>query len=294
MKYKDYYETLGVDKSASQDEIKKAYRKLAKKYHPDLNGGDEKAAEKLKEVNEAFDILSNPEKRKKYDQFGSAYTDGMNFDPSQYGYDYSEGDGKTFSDFFESMFGGGFSNSSTGSGFGGFSDIFGNFSKPRRRRNKYNLEQNITLEEAYNGGQKDLSVSLAGQNKNIQLKWPKGITNGKKIKINGDKFGIDGDIFVKINIVSKDELDGLNIIKDVQIYPWEAYLGCSKTIDTFDGKIKVKIPKNIQTDKKIKLKGRGFKDMKDNKGDLYLRVKIINPENPDGETIKFYESKMED
>ena len=125
MQYKDYYEILGVEKTATPDEIKKAYRKLAKKYHPDLNGGDEKAAEKLKEVNEAFDVLSDEEKKAKYDQFGNAYSDGMNFDPSQYGYTYTSSGNSGFSDFFETIF---------GRGAGGFSpsDIFGSFSNRRK------------------------------------------------------------------------------------------------------------------------------------------------------------------
>lgn len=271
MKYRDYYEILGVDRNASKDEIKKAYRKLAKKYHPDLNKGSEEAAEKLKEVNEAYDVLSDDEKKAKYDKFGSHYQDGMNFDPSAYGYTYtSTGDGRGFSDFFETIFGGGrFGNQ----------DIFTNFSSNRpQRRNRYNLEQRLSIKEALNGGSRELNISLGGQAKNITLKWPKGITNGKSIKVNGDKFGISGDIYVKMIIDDVDELDGIDIIKDIEITPWEAYFGTSKIVETLYGKIKVNVPKKIQTDKKIFIKGKGFKDMKGNQGNLYLRIKIQNPE----------------
>lgn len=301
MKYRDYYEVLGVEKTSSPEEIKKAYRKLAKKYHPDLNGGSEEAAEKLKEVNEAFEVLSDPDKKKKYDQFGSAYQDGMNFDPSQYGYEYTTGGGSGFSDFFETIFGGGgFGGGNFGSGsFGGkgfsASDLFGNFSTNRKRqRNKYDIEQNISLEEAYKGGNRLVPVYLGGQSKNIDVKWPAGITNGKKIKINGDKFDIDGDVYVKLNIESKDKLEGINITKDVEVFPWEAYFGTKKTIETLEGKIKVNIPEKINTDKKIKVAKKGFKDMKGNIGDLYLQVKIINPDrlNPDKEDL--YRKLMED
>ncbi|EHR36043.1 DnaJ domain-containing protein [Helcococcus kunzii] len=296
MKYKDYYEILGVEKTSTPQDIKKAYRKLAKKYHPDLNKGSEEAAEKLKEVNEAFEVLSDPEKRKKYDQFGSAYQDGMNFDPSQYGYEYTTSSGD-FSDFFETIFGGGFGNA--GRGFGGSgrgfsaSDIFGNFTTNRKRaRNRYEIDQYITLEEAYKGGSKQVLASLGGNQTKIDVKWPAGITNGKKIKINGDKFGIDGDIYAKIHIDSKDKLEGVNITKDIEIYPWEAYFGTKKTVQTLEGKIKVNIPKNINTDQKIKIAKKGFKDMKGNVGDLYLQIKIVNPKTLDKETEDFYKEQI--
>src|SRR5574344_349488 len=268
MQYKDYYEILGVDKSADSKEIKKSYRKLAKKYHPDLNKGSEEAAEKLKEVNEAYEVLSDEDKRRKYDQFGSAYQDGMNFDPSDYGYTYTSSGGSGFSDFFETVFGrsgGGFSRDSF---FGGFGEKFSN-ARPKTRP-RYNLEQNTT----------------------IKLKWPAGITDGKSIKIKGDKFDIHGDIYVKIKISDKDKLEGLNITKDLVVSPWEAYFGTKKTIDTFDGKIKVSIPERIQTDKKIRLRNKGFKDMKGKLGDLYLKIKIKNAElTKDQEEI--YKQMME-
>ncbi|MFM1573163.1 J domain-containing protein [Helcococcus ovis] len=294
MKYRDYYEILGVSKSATPQEIKKAYRKLAKKYHPDLNGGSEEAAEKLKEVNEAYDVLSDESKKQKYDQFGSAYHDGMNFDPSQYGYTYTSGTGG-FSDFFETLFGnGGFSGAKNFRGGFSSSDIFGGFGgSSRKQRNRYDLEQFISLEDAYKGGNREVYVSLQGKNRKIEIKWPAGITGGKKIKVKGDRFGIDGDIYVKINIESKDELEGIDIIKDVEVYPWEAYFGTKKTIETLEGKIKVNIPKNIQTDKKIKIAKKGFKDMKSNIGDLYLRIKIVNPINLDKEKEEIYRQLME-
>lgn len=280
MKYKDYYEILGVDKSSTPEDIKKAYRKLAKKYHPDLNKGSEEAAEKLKEVNEAYEVLSDEEKKAKYDQFGSAYQDGMNFDPSQYGYTYTGSGASGFSDFFETIFGGGgFGGFTSGGGSQGrgFQDLFGNFTTNRKQRPRYDIEQNLTIEEAYKGGERSVSVNFAGENKDIKIKWPQGITDKKKIKIKGDNFGIQGDIYVKINIVDKDKLDGLDIIKNIEITPWEAYFGTKKVVNTFEGKIKVNIPENIQTDKKIKLRSKGFKDRHGKIGDMYLQIKIVNP-----------------
>lgn len=285
MEYKDYYEILGVSKDASDKDIKNAYRKLAKKYHPDLNQGDQKAADKLKEVNEAYEVLSDSEKRKKYDQFGSGYdfSNGANFDPSQYGYGggtytYSTGGGD-FSDFFNMVFGR--DSGSTGSkGFSGinFEDIFsGGKSRKKPASKRYDMELSLSLEEAYKGGEKSVGVVIGGQSKNIKIKWPKGITDGKKIKVNGKNQGIDGDIYVKVNIYSDYEIKGNNLTKTVDIYPWQAYFGTSKTVKTLDGNIKVKIPAGVQSGQAVKIANKGFIDMKGNKGDLFIKIMIKNP-----------------
>lgn len=294
MQYKDYYEILGVDKSADQATIKKAYRKLAKKYHPDLNKGSEEAAEKLKEVNEAFEVLSDENKKKKYDQFGSGYFDGMNFDPSQYGYEYTSGGGSGFSDFFETIFG---NASSRGFGGGGFnaSDIFGNFTSKTKKRNKFEIDQYISIEDAYKGGAKEILTSLGGNQNKIEIKWPAGITDGKRVKIKGEKFGIDGDIYVKMHVGDADaKLEGNNIIKTIEVLPWEAYFGGKKTIQTIEGKIKVNIPQAIRSGQKIKVAKKGFKDMKGVVGDLYLEIKINNPAELTKEKEEIYRKLMEE
>lgn len=315
MKYQDYYKTLGVEKTADQKQIKQAYRKLAKKYHPDLNQGDEKAAEMLKEINEAYEVLSDEEKRKRYDQFGSAYDfqAGADFDPSDHGfggrsYTYSTGD-TNFSDFFNMIFGrsGAGSNSAgfggqASSGFGGDSgfsginidDLFGSGKrKERRQRQDYEISLNLSLEQAFNGGEKLITLSINGSPQEVRVKWPKGISQGKKIKIKGDKYGLNGDILAKVNIVTKDTLEGNNIIKEVEFFPWDAYYGTEKSINTLSGNIKVKVPKGVKGGSKIKIKGKGFKDMKGNTGDLYVKVKIVNPENLTQEQIELYE-KLKD
>lgn len=211
MKYKDYYEILGVSKDADEKEIKKAYRKLAKKYHPDVNQGDEAAAEKFKEVSEAYEVLSDPDKRKKYDTFGSNYdfSSGYDFDPSQYGYTYTTGgSGADFSDFFETIFG---SSKSGGNFSGGFNinDIFGDFSSKgrgrsqKKARNKFESELSISIKEAFEGVTKDVSLTYKQKEYDVAVKVPAGITRGKKVKVRGEKFGLPGDILFKINI--KDE-----------------------------------------------------------------------------------------
>lgn len=296
MKYKDYYEILGVTKDASDKDIKNAYRKLAKKYHPDLNQGDTKAADKLKEVNEAYEVLSDPDKREKYDQFGSGYdfTNGANFDPSQYGYGggsytYSTSGGD-FSDFFNMVFGRG-SESKGASGFSGinFENLFsGSKASNKVRTTRYEMDISLSLEEAYKGGEKTVGVVIANKNQNIKIKWPKGITNGKKIRINGKNQGVDGEIYVKVNIYSDYEIDGNNLTKILDIYPWQAYFGTSKTVKTLDGNIKVKIPEKIQSGQSIKISNKGFIDMKGNKGDLYIKIMIKNPKKLTKEQEEIY------
>lgn len=292
MKYRDYYEILGVDKNASQKEIKSAYRKLAKKYHPDLNQNDPDAQEKLKEVNEAYEVLSDKDKKKKYDTFGSNYnfTDGANFDPSQYGYTYSStGTSGDFSDFFDMFFG----DANTSGGFS-FSDIFSDskFGKERRTkqtRQRYNTEIDISLDEAYHGSMKPISFYLNNKEISLDLKIPAGITPGKKIKVKGEKYGVPGDIYFKVNISGAEDLKGLDIHKTIDIYPWQAALGDSITVATLAGRIKVKIPKNIKGGSKLRVADKGFKDLKNNKGDLYIKFNIVNPKNLNEEQIKLYE-----
>lgn len=296
MEYKDYYKILGVSKSASGDEIKKAFRKAAKKYHPDLHPDDKDAQEKFKEVNEAYEVLGDEKKRKQYDTFGSTggFQGGQNFDPSQYGYGggsytYTSSD-EGFSDFFNTIFGGG----GASSGFN-INDLFGGARKSSRRakpqRQSYDLELDITIEEGYKGLEKDISLSFNGEVKTIKVKVPSGILPGKKLKVKGEKWGIDGDILFKINFVEEEDLklDGLDLISKVDVLPWDAALGTKQVVDTLDGKIKVNIPEGIESGKKIKIPKKGYKDMKGNRGNLYLKINIVNPKTLSKVQRKLYE-----
>lgn len=303
MEYKDYYKILGVEKTASQDEIKRAYRKLAKKYHPDLNPNNAKAQEKFKEINEAYEVLSDEEKRKKYDAFGSAYnfTNGQHFDPSQFGFE-NFGNGHTyttngdFSDFFNMFFGGmDFKGKTKGarSAFD-FGNLFGG-RKNSGRSPSYESELNITIEEGYNGTTKNVSLNIGGVNKNITVNVPKGILPGKKLKVKGEKWGIKGDILFKISFIEdgKNRLEGTDIISKLDILPWQAVLGDKVVVTTLDGKIKVNIPKLISSGTKIRVPKKGYKDMKGNQGDLYLEINIVNPPTLSDEEIKLYEKLRE-
>lgn len=307
MEYKDYYKIMGLEKTASQDEIKSTYRKLAKKYHPDLNPGDEKAQEKFKEVSEAYEVLSDEKKRKQYDQFGQhGFSSGQHFDPSAYGfggqgtsYSYSSAEGSDFSDFFNTIFGGGQrAGSSAGMGFD-IGDLFGSAAGSRRtrapQRQSYESELEISIEEGYKGTSREVSLNIGGEIKNITVKVPKGITPGKKVKVRGNKWGIDADILFKINFrQSKDlELDGLNLTKKIQLLPWEAYFGEKVIIETLSGKIKIDIPAKSESGKKLRLPKKGYVDLKGKTGDLYVEISIVNPPNLSKEQVKLYEKLKE-
>lgn len=292
MQYKDYYEILGVDKNASQSDIKRAYRKLAKKYHPDANPGDKKAEEKFKEINEAYEVLSDEEKRKKYDQFGQAFQfeNGADFDPSQFGfgnfrYTYHTGS-NDFSDFFNLFFGEkGFDiGDILGRARAWGSDGFSGFRSAAAKGQDVQTEMEISLKEGYEGISRNISLQIGGERKTIAVKIPPGISPGKKIKIAGQgmpgtRGGKNGDLYIKIRFQpdSRFELDGADLITTLDLAPWDAALGTEALVETLAGKIKVKIPAGIQTDKKIKVAGKGYKDLKGKHGDLYIRVRIVNP-----------------
>ncbi len=310
MEYKDYYKILGVEKTATQDKIKTAYRKLAKKHHPDLNPDDEKSQEKFKEVSEAYEVLSDKEKRKQYDQLGkNGFSNGQQFDPSAYGfngqqggsYSYSSADGADFSDFFNTVFGnrGGQRSSSSGMGFD-MGDLFGGNKRsggrtqtPQRQSYESNLE--ISIEEGYSGTSREVSLNIGGSVKNITVKVQKGITPGQKVKVKGDKWGIDADILFKISFRKSKELvlEGLNLIKKIEILPWEAYFGEKVVVQTLSGKIKIDIPVKSESGKRMRIPKKGYVDLKGNTGDLYVELSIVNPPDLSKEELELYEKLKE-
>ncbi|NLX69787.1 MAG: DnaJ domain-containing protein [Clostridiales bacterium] len=289
MEYKDYYKILGVSKNATQDEIKKAYRRLAKQYHPDANPGDKEAEQKFKEINEAYQVLGDEEKRKKYDTFGSYYDfqNGTNFDPSQFGWQrrtYTAGPDE-FSDFFEMLFGeNGLDLNSILKGFNQrrspFGSFTGGFRNARTAQTGQHMETSVevALQQAFNGGDRILTIQGSnGSMKRIRMKIPAGVLDGDKIRLKGQ--GINGgDLLVTIRIRTEEgqELQGLDIIQDIPVLPWEAVLGTTATVQSLDGtKLSVKIPPGSSTGKKLRISGKGYKDRRGKRGDLYIRVKIV-------------------
>lgn len=308
MKYRDYYEILGVDKKASQEEIKKAYRKLAKKYHPDAHPGDKGSEEKFKEANEAYEVLGDPKKRKKYDQFGreGQFANGADFDPSKYGfgnnirYEYRQDTNSDFSDFFNMFFGGAnpFGTFDASSGFfGNKAGRSGKFTGSRQMKGE-DIEAvlEITPAEGFSGAEKRISLRTSAGEKTISLKIPAGIKPGEKIKLSGQGGpgiygGINGDLYLQVEFLHNSgfELDGLNLESQIELYPWEAALGSEISYGTLDGKISVRIPAGIQTDNRIRVAGRGYRDRSGIRGDLYLKVKIVNPERLSKVELDLYE-----
>lgn len=278
MTFIDYYKILGVDKSASEADIKKAYRKLARKYHPDLNPNDKDAELKFKEINEANEVLSDPENRKKYDKYGKDWKHAEEFEKAkqsqksrggsqqQYTYgNYSEGD---YSDFFESMFG--------GAGRSGRTSSF--------KGQDYNAELQLELEDVYKTHKRTLTVG----GKNIRLTIPAGVKNGQVIKIKGQggegyNNGPKGDLYIRFSIANhtKFKLDNDNLFSTVDIDLYLAMLGGEITVDTFDGKVKLKVQPETQNGTKVKLKGKGFPVYKKEGefGDLYLTYNVLLPKN---------------
>ena len=291
MKYKDYYKTLGVEKSSSQDEIKRAYRKLAKEYHPDLNPDDNVAQEKFKEINEAYEVLGDEDKKKKYDTFGSGYNfqGGQHFDPSQYGFGgYTSSGTGDFSDFFEMFFGGQGGGSSTG-GFD-LGNLFGGRSR-KAQRPSYESELSISLEEGFKGVTKNINLNIGGENKTLSVNVPAGILPGKRLKVKGEKWGINGDILFSINFIKDgiNTLDGLDITMKLDLLPWEAALGEKVMIRTLEGRININIPKGVSSGKRIRVPKKGYKDMKGKQGNLFIEINIVMPPELTDKEIKLYE-----
>jgi curved DNA-binding protein len=282
MAFVDYYQILGVDKKATEEDIKKAYRKLARKFHPDLNPDDKEAHRKFQQINEANEVLSDPEKRKKYDQYGERWKEADAFEKARQqgapggaaaGFGSGGeafggwGEGGDFSDFFESLFG----------------------RQERKGRTKfrgqdYNAELHLTLKEAYQTHQRTLTVN----GKNIRITIHAGVENGQVVRLKGHggpgvNGGPAGDLYLTFVIAEDPQLkrSGNDLHLTVPLDLYTAVLGGETTIETLGGKVKLKVPPETQNGTKIRLKGKGFPVYRKEGeyGDLYVTYQVKIPTN---------------
>jgi len=289
MEYKDYYKILGVEKNAGKDELKKQYRKLARKYHPDVNTTDKNAGTRFGEISEAYEVLSDEKQRKKYDDFGADWEQHKNsgradsFDWSKYAqqgngqqttgsrsWEDIFGKGSDPSDFFKTMFGQGFG----GVGGAGFA----------RTGQDLHAELAISLEEAYEGGVKIITVG----DKRIRLTLKPGIWDRQTIQIVGKgepgvSGAANGDLYITFLIEPHPEyrLEGANLYRDIPLGIYQALLGTALEVQTISGKFELKIPPETRNGTVFRLKGKGFPiyDKHGNSGDLFLKVALRLPEN---------------
>ncbi|CAN1519940.1 CbpA DnaJ-class molecular chaperone [Flavobacteriaceae bacterium] len=279
MAFIDYYKTLEIDKSASEADIKKAYRKLARKYHPDLNPNDKEAERKFQELNEANEVLSHPEDRKKYDQYGENWQHGEEYEKARQQQQQYQSDGGQqggfggagdYSDFFESMFGGGASR--------------GRGRTAAFKGQDFNAELHLDLKDVYTTHKRTLTIN----GKNIRLTIPAGVENGQVIKIPGQgaegaNGGPKGDLYLTFNIENHTnfKLDQHNLYSTVDLDLYTALLGGEITANTFDGKVKLTVKPGTQNGTKVKLKGKGFPVYKKEGefGDLYISYQVTIPTN---------------
>jgi curved DNA-binding protein len=328
VKYKDYYEILGVPRTASDAEIKKAFRKLAREYHPDVAKNKKQAEEKFKEINEAYEVLGDPAKRKKYDELGPNWNAGADFRPppgwesftggrtysgrGARGEDYEFHFGGTgFSDFFEQLFG-------SRSGRGGFAEQ--DLEAERGRDIEGDIM--VTLEEATRGSVRSVSVrhgvpcencggtgqrarhlcnvcggtGQVAKTETYQVKIPAGVTEGQRLRIPGrgeagSGGGKAGDLFLRVRLAKHPDFDveDHNLIYRAELAPWEAVLGTSISVPTLDGRVNIRIPPGTQAGQKLRVRGRGLPQREGAKGDLIVETTIEVPSNVSDSERKLWE-----
>ncbi|MCS6846006.1 MAG: DnaJ domain-containing protein [Caldilineales bacterium] len=294
MEYRDYYKILGVDKNADEKEIKRAYRRLARQYHPDVNPGNKQAEERFKEINEAYEVLSDPEKRRKYDQLGANWQAYQRTGADPSGFDWSQwmagGPGGSrvrvevgdiedlfgesgFSDFFQAIFGG-----------GGFRTATGARARPQARRGR-DVEQpvQITLEEAFHGTQRILSID----GRRLEVKIPPGVRTGSRVRVAGEGYpgagdGPAGDLYLVVEVLPHPifERDGDDLRCEVPISLTTAVLGGEVTVPTLTGRGVLRIPEGTQPGQVFRLRGQGMPNLRNpnERGNLLVKVKVQLPE----------------
>ncbi len=300
MEYRDYYQVLGVGKNASEKELKQAYRKLARKYHPDVNPNNKSAQERFKEINEAYEVLSDPEKRKKYDSLGANWQQYEQYQraggqgPFQWGGNYGGTQYRTVTpEEFEQMFGGG--GGGLGDDVGGFSDFFRTFfgggfggagtraqARPRRGQDVEQLVD-ISLHEAYSGA----SRIIQKDGRRLEIRIPPGVKTGSKIRYAGEGMpgmqgGPAGDLYLRVNVADSPNFErrGDDLHTEVPVDLYTLLLGGEVHVPTLKGQLALRIPPETQTGKTFRLAGQGMPKLNQPNafGDLYVRVRPVLPE----------------
>ncbi len=308
--YQDYYALLGVDRSADKDTIARAYKKLARKYHPDLNPGDKQAEEKFKQINEAYEVLKDPKKRQMYDQLGPDWQQGQQFNSSDFFNQFNFGGGQgfdpgrvhfkfgggqggmnggDFSDFFQTLFGGGAGGSR--SGFDGFDQGFRRTARPRRGAD-LQTEIRLTLEQVEMGGRRPLTIRTGAGTRTLEVNVPKGIRDGAKLRLSGQGMsgpGGSGDLYVTVRYMDHPvfRVEDRNLLCDIDIAPWEAVLGDTIKVPTLEGVVEIALPAGSSSGRKFRLRGRGLGPDGD-RGDLYARVIIKVPAQSSETELKLW------
>jgi curved DNA-binding protein len=297
VQYKDYYETLGVPRSASDADLKKAFRKLAREFHPDVAKDKKRAEEKFKEINEAYEVLSDPEKRKKYDELGANWKSGSDFRPPP-GWEQSFGGGRRtrstgpghvefefggtgFSDFFEQFFASR-RCAPSGSGRGAGFDEGVEFAQSGR---DIEGDMMVTLEEALHGSVRTVNVSHGRKTASYQVKVPPGVTEGQKLRLagkgeQGSGGGQAGDLYLRVLLAKHPdfEVEDHNLSYEADLAPWEAVLGGNLSVPTLAGRVNIKIPPGTQSGQKLRVRGRGLPLREGGHGDLIVVTRIVVPE----------------
>jgi curved DNA-binding protein len=316
VKFRDYYEVLGADRNASPGEIKKAYRNLARKYHPDVAEDKKEGEEKFKELNEAYEVLSDPEKRKKYDALGQNWEHMGDFTPppgsSGAGYhDFGDGqgyefhfEGTGFSDFFENLFGG----RTPHSGYGNFRGAGPSAARQDNKMRGSDIEADllVTLEETMTGSERTLSLQKPGasgapEQHTVTIRIPKGITEGQLIRCAGlGQPGFDGgdsgDLFLRVRLERHPDfrVQGSDLYHDLPLPPWEAVLGATVPIKTLHGVVRIKIPAGTESGTEFRIRGRGLPNGDNNQiGDLYAVVEIVVPTEISADEEKAWKTLQE-
>ncbi|HKP94235.1 MAG TPA: J domain-containing protein [Fibrobacteria bacterium] len=317
MEFKDYYKSLGLEKGADADAVKKAYRKLAAKYHPDKNPGSKSAEDRFKEINEANEVLSDPEKRKRYDELGANWNPQSGpegaYDWRQYAgagggrgrsrtftqEDLGEmfGGGGGFSDFFETFFGGAGMGGGAGPGRGRQGGAWGGY-QAQRPGDDYQADVEISLEEAYQGAKKILEIN----GKKLRLQFKPGIADGKVIKLagkggEGTNGGPAGDFYLRIHVRPHPlfERRGDDLHMTLRLEAQDAVIGKTEEIHTLGGGVKLRIPSGTDNGKAFRLKGQGMPiyDKPGANGDLYITVGLALPADLKPEEIEFFRKLAE-